>query len=146
MHHSKQPKSLYNPTSEKKAKNLPPVNAEQKQLQWSFLKFDKYAWHEDQYRPNVFNEIADHMKSYERMTWAQIRNNTGGRDHPIRFDKLTPKAQQRMKALKMDDFEEIWRLRFTGEKRIWGVKIDCVFNVLWWDPEHKVCPSQLQHT
>ena len=107
--------------------------------------FDSRTWHDDQYSPGPFNDIAGHMKSYERMTWAQIRNS-GGRDHAIPFGSLAAEAQQQLKVLKLDDFEEIWRLRFTGPKRIWGVRIGRVFNILWWDLQHKVCPSQLKHT
>jgi hypothetical protein len=48
--------------------------------------------------------------------------------------------------LRHDDFDELWRFRFDGLHRLWGLRLDDWFYALWWDPEHKVCPSTLKHT
>jgi hypothetical protein len=40
--------------------------------------------------------------------------------------------------LKLDDIEELYRFRFTGTQRIWGIRDRRTFRVLWWDPDHQV--------
>ena len=146
MSRKKRPKKAFTPTPSKTPKVGVPEDAERQTIQWSFLRFDNHVWHDHQYQFGPFCEIAGHMKSYERMTWAQVRSASGGRDHPLPMSKLTADAQRRLEGLKLDDFDELWRLRFTGVKRVWGVRIGRVFNVLWWDPQHKVCPSAMKHT
>jgi len=45
----------------------------------------------------------------------------------------------------MDDaVEDLFSLRLTGKKRLWGIRDRHVFKVFWWDPEHGVCPSELK--
>lgn len=36
--------------------------------------------------------------------------------------------------------------RITAKERVWGLLVEDVFYLLWWDPEHEVCPSHLKHT
>jgi hypothetical protein len=146
MSNKKKPSQAFYPAPSKTPKVGVPEDTERQTIKWSFIRFDNHIWHNDQYQFGPFNEIANHMKSYERMTWAQVRSGGGGRDHPIPVSKLTPEAQKRLQVLRVDDFDELWRFRFTGPKRIWGVKIGRVFHLLWWDPQHKVCPSELKHT
>jgi hypothetical protein len=37
-------------------------------------------------------------------------------------------------------------IRLTGAERIFGYLEQGVFVALWWDPEHRVCPSIKKHT
>ena len=76
------------------------------------------------------------------MTWADVKK----RDHPIERNKIITEAQQRLEELQRDDVDELWRLRFTGQQRLWGIRNQRVFRILWWDPEHKICPTTKKHT
>ena len=144
-HHGKKPKQRVSPQPSKEAKNLPPGDTEKQTIAWSFTRFDGLLWHDNQYAPSPFNEIGNHMRSYESMTWGELRRR-GDRDHAVSVDQLIPAAQKRLRELHFDDCDELWRFRFSGQKRVWGVRIGQVFKALWWDPQHKICPSPKKNT
>jgi hypothetical protein len=85
------------------------------------------------------------MRDYERRTWAEIIANSR-RDHTVPVDHLVKEARDRLVYLNQDDVDELWRLRFEGEQRIWGIKHGPLFRVLWWDPLHRVCPARKRRT
>lgn len=57
---------------------------------------------------------------------------------------LCPEAQERLRHLKLDEWEELWQLvlRSGGRDkwRAWGLAEGQHFYLLWWDPKHTVCP------
>ncbi len=63
-----------------------------------------------------FFEIAKKLKSYESMSWEEIKS----RDHPVEMSKLIPEARERLKKLRLEEFGDLWRLRFDGKTRLWG--------------------------
>jgi hypothetical protein len=48
--------------------------------------------------------------------------------------------------LKLDDLDTLFSFRVTGATRVFGVVRREYLRVLWYDPDHKVCPSKLKHT
>ena len=42
--------------------------------------------------------------------------------------------------------DELISLRMGTKKRLWGIREGSVFHILWWDPEHQVWPTEMQHT
>jgi hypothetical protein len=62
----------------------------------------------------------------------------------IPSEDLCDEAQQRLIALKLEEWEELWQLvlRSGGRKkwRAWGRADGTHFYLLWWDPNHTVCP------
>lgn len=113
-----------------------------RKIEWSFAIFDKGGIWEKRPQKYDSRDIAAHLKSYEQLTWADIRK----RDHPVAISNLIPKAQKRLEQVGQGDIDELWRVRFTGMQRVWGIPHLDEFRVLWWDPEHEVCPSRLKHT
>jgi hypothetical protein len=121
-------------------------------VRWSFQSFDsEKKWYDDQYTAKTFNDIAEHLKSYERRTWGEIEANRE-RDHPVAITHIIPEAKARLESLRwrnpqqLDDNDYLMRFEFTGMQRIWGFRSGYYFMVLWWDPQHKICPSQKKHT
>ena len=49
-------------------------------------------------------------------------------------------------AVRRGDFEQarLFSVRLTGRIRLWGLRDVSILRVLWWDPEHTVCPSDPQ--
>jgi hypothetical protein len=83
-------------------------------------------------------------------TWREIRDQEAhsrrksDRKHKyVPRDHLTAKAQRRLEALELDDFDELFRFRLGNTERLWGVlppDNPRVFYPIWWDPDHKICP------
>jgi hypothetical protein len=84
-----------------------------------------------------------------RRKWNEIwSDQTGSRrrhkkHHFQPVDSLCDEAQKRLGQLRLDEvFEsEIFRFRDGGLGRLWGFVVADVFHVVWWDPEHRVCPT-----
>ena len=87
--------------------------------------------------------ILDNLKFWETMTWNEI---AGRRNHAISTDNLSPEAKKRLIELELDDIDEVFSLHLDGKKRLIGIRDRNIFRVLWWDPEHKVCPAPKKHT
>jgi hypothetical protein len=39
-----------------------------------------------------------------------------------------------------DEQARLFSLRITGKMRLWGIRDIETLRVLWWDPQHSVCP------
>ena len=92
----------------------------------------------------VWREILPKIRSYETMTWGQIDADRT-HNHFIQYDSLIKDARDRFDELDLD-VDQLFRFRFTGEQRLWGIREREIFKILWWDPHHEVCPSTLKHT
>jgi hypothetical protein len=105
---------------------------------------DPFGWHEvDQ--PTI-EKIRDRLKHFETMTWREILTEGGKRNHLVKVGDLCKEAQQRLQVIRQDDLAELLSLGLTGRERIWGILDNGVVKLLWWDPEHLVCPSHKKYT
>lgn len=77
-------------------------------------------------------------------TFEELAGKNGNKGIPI--SNLGPKARRRLGELRLDDYEEVWEMRINGKERVWGLRDGSVMMLLWWDPNHQVCPSQKRHT
>lgn len=66
--------------------------------------------------------------------------------HFISIDALSQEAKQRLAEIKLDDLDELYSIRLDGRGRVFCVHRPQYMRVLWFDPDHKVCPSILKHT
>ena len=78
------------------------------------------------------------MAEFEKMTPDQLRR-TGS--HRVAQSRMAKEAKERLRRIEMDDLEELWSFRVTGRQRFWRAKRENVYSLLWWDPDHRVCPS-----
>jgi hypothetical protein len=102
---------------------------------------DPFGWHKLS-GPELL-EIREKLKNFESMTLGEIlrRNN-----HMVEVGILCKEAIDRLRELRLDDIDQLLSLRLTGVQRIWGILEHNVVILLWWDPDHLVCPSLLKHT
>lgn len=116
---------------------LPPV--------WRVSTIDtegRWGWHQMD-SDTVWNDIHKKIISFESMTWVEIYK---GGSHEVPITDLCPQAKRRLSEIKLDDIDDLFSLRLTGKKRIWGIKDRNIFKILWWDPNHEVCPSPKRYT
>jgi hypothetical protein len=111
---------------------------------WSFANLDiggPWCWSATDL-PTVMHLLAE-LKQFETMNWVDIRA-TGS--HNIQTFKIIKKAQNRLKELHLDEYDELYSLRLSGKERVFGIRQKGVLRILWWDPVHEICPSKLKHT
>lgn len=66
--------------------------------------------------------------------------------HFIEIASLSKEATNRLIELKLDDLDGLFSFRIQGKPRIFCRTDSGYMDVLWWDPEHRVCPSPKKHT
>lgn len=93
---------------------------------------------------DIIEKIIRTLGNYESMKWSDIeqKSHCGSID----MTKLSNKAQNRLNKLELDDNEKLFKLVINGKKRLWGIRDGNKFNVLWYDPNHKVYPVELRNT
>lgn len=113
-------------------------------LSWRFAKADNagpFAW--SNLSDEIYREVLEKLHSYEGMSHNEI-DNSGS--HTISISKLSKEAQDRLTEIKLDDLDEIMSFRMNGKARVICRPSGSLMRVLWWDPEHQVCPAPKKHT
>jgi hypothetical protein len=103
-----------------------------------------FGWHEIQ--PEKLREVREKLRDFESMTWNEILVAQQHRNHEVTVDRLCKEARDRLEEIGQADIEQLVSLRLSGPERVWGIRSGNILNVLWWDPEHSVCPSPKKHT
>jgi hypothetical protein len=95
-------------------------------------------------------DIADLLKLLEHLsglTWREVKAmTTGGRHghkkhHGQPVSSICTAAQQRLEYLQVG-VDRVFRLRHGNMIRVWGYLAGPVFRILWYDRQHKVCPTE----
>lgn len=124
-----------------------PVSTNHENPAWKLEILDASGpWGKDSVsNDHLWSEIFPKLRNYESMTWAQIEQDRK-RNHAVEVSKLIPEARKRLQDLKLDDVDELFRFRLSGEMRVWGIRDRAYFKILWWDEHHQICPSHLKNT
>lgn len=94
---------------------------------------------------NTLRNIENRLHEFEKKKWSELT----GSSHPLPVDKIIPKAQQRLLALGYGDFERLYQLDIKDgqqKRRLWGLRVENIFKILWWDPKHEIYPVELRRT
>ena len=91
-------------------------------------------------------EIQQKLASFEALTWNEILIQGKKQNHLVRRRDLCKAAQDHLVHVRLDDVDELISLHLSGKERVWGIRSHNVLTVLWWDPDHAVCPSLKKHT
>jgi hypothetical protein len=59
---------------------------------------------------------------------------------------MIDEAQRRLTEIDRDEQAQLFSIRIAAKKRIWGIRDIVILRLLWWDPNHEVCPSPKKHT
>lgn len=105
---------------------------------------DPFGWHVlDRAK---LEEILGKLREFEKLTWNEILVVNKKRNHAVAVSELCKDARDRLRELNLDDYDELVSLRLSGVERVWGFRLREVLNLLWWDPDHEVCPSLKKRT
>jgi hypothetical protein len=69
-----------------------------------------------------------------------VEGKTGS--HFVEVVNMVPGAQERLMKIGKDEQAQLFSLRVAGRMRLWGVRDIAILRLLWWDPNHEVCPSR----
>ena len=138
----KQPKHIQKPTVTKQATHTKNPEGYQHQL---------IAWHlhcMDNSGPwpcnhSVLKMILPRLHEYEKKRWYEVVRQI--RNHPMPTDKIERPAQRRLNDLGFGDTGTLYQLEIKGgqkAQRLWGIRQENVFQILWWDPNHTVYISK----
>ncbi len=136
--HKEIPSGKKYPRGAEKAEQVPDL------ISWHIRVVDKGgSWGWEQITRLIFDGILTKMSNFETMKWSEILNRN---NHAVPISDLCPEARERLKEVRQDDVDELISLHLTGKNRIWGIRDQNILKILWWDPEHTVCPSLKRHT
>lgn len=150
MGRKKKVKQHLQPTNDKKPKVLDqnkPENISVKNFCWKvdpniIDKCGRWGWKKAKYE-DLFDDIIITLQNCEGRTWADVE---GKSNHFISVERICKQAQKRLIELDLEDNEDLFSLRINGKKRLWGIRRGSQLLLLWWDPEHEICPSNKKHT
>ncbi|WP_333309597.1 hypothetical protein [Microcoleus sp. N9_A2] len=91
-------------------------------------------------------EIQTKLTNFESMTWREILVDSKKQNHTVPINKLSKLARERLSEINLDDLDELTSLRLSATERIWGILNQGVMELLWWDPNHEVYPTQKKNT
>ncbi len=130
------------------AKQIPPsadhMIGDKGPLSWKFKDTDHdgpFSW-SNLSEPEKVAEVVTKLREFEGKHWEEIKR-TGS--HPIPIHKLDKSARDRLQKLRLDEFDELMSFRLTGTNRAWAYWLpeqQNIMRLLWWDPDHKVCPVE----
>jgi hypothetical protein len=90
---------------------------------------------------NVFRRLG----SFETMPWMAIQQAGLGHPIPQDSDGLSGEAPRRLAEISREQYD-LYSLRIFGAGRVWGIKVENVLYVLWWDPNHIIYPWEPRNT
>ena len=124
-----------------------PESTDRKNIVWHVKLIDHegpWGWCNTVGKRKLAWYIHDKMANFETMTWATIKSSRD--NHSCLVADISRDAQKRLREINLDQYDELFSLRFSGKIRVWGIRDQRVFKILWWDPNHTVYPSMKKHT
>lgn len=106
---------------------------------------EERLWSDDEYT----NTINPHLDAFNNNHWADVERQTYNGSGGLRkllnkyqsLDTICDEAQIRWLDLELvSQFEELFRFRLGTNKRIWGVRVQHHFFIVWYERQHKICP------
>src|SRR5262249_11744580 len=103
---------------------------------WGPRDWDKEHWN---------NILAPKLVQFQTMLWREIEaavTDSGHRmHHSMPVDAICDESQARLIELEKAESDDIYRFRLGNKRRLWGFRIVNSFEVLWYDPLHKIYPT-----
>lgn len=126
---------------------LPAAGTSAERLCWRFSHVDHdRPWGFSAVDGSLLIEILRKLSGFESMTVNELRRTRKTFKEYDLPGPIIQDAVDRLAEMRRDDMTKIQRLELTGLQRLYGFLDSNVFHVVWWDPEHAICPSIKKHT
>jgi hypothetical protein len=139
----KQPKTEFHPEPRKVPRSEPLIAG--LPLAWRFSSGDRDGpWSIGKlFGDSRLKDVLLRLLEFESKTWNDIER-TGS--HLVEKTRLATAARRRLAEIEQDDLDELMSFRITGKVRVWCIRHANIMRLLWWDPDHQVCPVLKKHT
>lgn len=127
-----------------------PIAIDELSFQWTANEVDHEhngLWDWD-LTPKETADLLDLLSGVSNLVWREVKemkfnskNRTRALHHSQPVESICGEARRRLHVIGRGDQEEVFRLRHGNTIRVWGVLEGPVFSILWFDRNHKVCPS-----
>lgn len=109
-------------------------------------------WEHDGWKNTSIEKLAEivcKLQDFEKQTWGEIKKASGGKseghgnnNHSIPITEL-PKREMKLITGKgyKEQYDKVFSLRLTSLERLIGFVDMDELRILWFDPEHKIFPS-----
>lgn len=64
----------------------------------------------------------------------------------IPVTNLPARALRRLEERGLDDVEGLYEFTLSNRERVWGIRVENICYLLWWDPNHDVIPTPKRNT
>jgi hypothetical protein len=98
-----------------------------------------YGWRE--LSPEQIVYVQSKLSAFESMTWKEIFVDAKKQNHAIEVGDLKCDKARKWMESNMKGQPTLWTLRFTGKQRVWGIFSEGAYQIVFWDPEHQICPT-----
>jgi len=103
-----------------------------------------YGWHE--LNAAEVLRMRQKLSQFEQRTWNEIFVRDKGYNHSVPVaDFDCPHAKQWM-SQNLPREDELWTLYLGSTERVWGLRRECAFHVIFYDPDHQIKVSLKKHT
>ena len=87
--------------------------------------------------------FMDSLRKLSSMTWQQVRDQGGrpGNKTGLAYTNYSDNSLSIERPANVSSDLEIGGFRAGSASRVFGVAIENVFHVIWFDPHHKICVS-----
>ncbi len=116
---------------------------------FSFRHVDRTSQHPWVFNPSETDaqRVLMFLCDIAGSTWREIDAQTSGghrKHHSQPLDSIARDAQRDAQRARLDETfgDTVFRFRLGSTQRLWGFRQEQVFYVVWWDPKHKVYPSE----
>lgn len=115
---------------------------------------DAWSWRQQRDWVSYFNsegkpcDVTNCLNGLSGLKWSEIISQTTGtkrkrrkKNHSQAYSSICSEAQKRWRYIERPE-DELFRVRYGSTGRIWGVRVGSLFSVVWWDPHHKIYPTE----
>lgn len=142
------------PDIKKLPRSPDPSNYKNHYFQWCASHADikgVWEWGENRSWSKEEHEfgITPHLNALNNNHWADVErqtyNGSGGYRKLLNkyqpLDSTCDEAQIRWLDLELvSQFEELFRFRLGSHRRIWGIRVQHHFFMVWYERHHQICP------
>jgi hypothetical protein len=106
---------------------------------------DDWSWGPRQWSAADWAEVIfPKLANFQTMLWREIERATTDTGHHMHHsmsvEVICDECQTRLLELEKVD-GDIYRFRLGNRRRLWGFRVLNIFEILWYDPSHRVYPT-----